>query len=682
MKQKKEILLKNNENKRNQIWQFKLMEYLMYFTVVIIPLYINKSHWMMIGTPKQLLFIGIISCMMILYAWGKISQKDTIMRITKIQSMVVVLFIILGISGLVGEDPQNSFFGIWQSNLNLFLLYAIGIFSFLVAFIIRDNNSVAKRLIACSFFSGVIVALLSYINKGFTVIFNQGSTLGNSSYLGAYLLIIIGLGTILFFLSQKKWQKIVIILGLLVIIFSPTFLNHKIVTGIISLGSVFNNPMTIIGNANAAFLGVIIMVASMISLWMTRNMKKKIQWIGAMLFAGMIAAIIIIGWIFMTVNSPLHKKFIEEKSENRFIFWTIAQQGVVDNPLLGNGFNNYNYTYQKYIPTSMFEKDARLELWVSRPHTIFLEYLSTSGILGLLAYVVLLASVFITLYKLSGENDPYKKIVGIVLGSILIGYTFQNLFGFDTIVPLIFFFIIVAIAGNYSKEYKIKIPIYFFRFAMILIVIIAIMAMRHLVFLPWRESVMLGTITRESNIIKLPKMREDLQAISQVGGIDDTAFIADRSISLILKTLPTITESGRPYVLVEIDSILSELQKDLIWQPRNTRAHLAVGNLIILRMMITKENKEFFIKKGEYHFNEFHRLSPLNPMGFINLANLYMVLGDSEKAYKALRVALTMAPTFPDGYDVAERLLVITPNSSFEKFLDEKKSRWGISLVK
>ncbi len=680
MKQKQREVLENNKDKK-RIWQFSILEYFSYGIIFLIPLYRNYNHWMPISMPKQLLFIGTLCAMLIFYIWGKWKNSDNRFVFTQIHIGLAVFLGILTLSALFGVDPKNSFFGPLQSNLSLIVLYFLGILGLFIGFLIKRNESFLPRLATVAIVSGVITAGITYFGKDVIRLSNDGSTVGNNSYLGAYLLLIVCMSIGIFFWYKKVWQKLLIGLGVITIIISPVFLNRVIWTGDVGFSQIIDNPTLLLGAANGAAIGLGVAIIVMVFLFLTRTKKTMVRVLGGICLAGLIIGIWIGGSIFMNPESGLHKAFVAEKTENRFIFWDAARDGFVERPLLGYGLNNYAYMYQKYLTDRIFRNDRGLELWVSRPHNIFWEYLSLSGIFGLLAFAASIGGLFIFFYKKSADEDRIKKIFGVVFAGAVFGYTLQNLFVFDTLVPLVFFFVIVGTAIGFSKEYYTPHMGNIFKKVLlgtggVLCGVIFVI----LVILPWHESIRWGKIAGDVSISKLAELRKGAQDISLIGSIEDAALITDREIQRINAVIPTLTVKTKPIVLAEIDSLIANLEREIVRSPNSYRAHLAVGNLSTLRLIIVQENENTTISNAVDHFNKAALLSPANPMTYINLANMYAVVGDSSKTYKYLRAGIAIGPTYVDGYAAARTILKILPNQEFEKYLTTMEKRWLVEF--
>ena len=343
-----------------------------------------------------------------------------------------------------GIDPINSFFGRWRDGINLVLIYMLAIFALLIGFLVKQNILFLPKILLFSFISSIFVALISYTGDSWLTIFKNGaSTIGNSSYTGAYLLFNICFGFGLFFYYSKIWPKILIAIGFLIIIFSPLFFNINILMGKIAISEVIGNPFLLLGQANAAALGVVVSFLVIISFYFIFSSKKIKKIIGLIIFFILLGGIVYTGSQLTEVNSPLYKVYVEQKGENRYIAWDIAEKSFSDNLLLGSGFHNFSYNYQKYFNPFIF--NSRIpEAYFAQPHNIILEYASNNGILGLVSFLALLFFVFVGLFKDKKDEEKNIKNLRIIMIGVLFGYFIQNLFGFDTPITYLLLFLVIG----------------------------------------------------------------------------------------------------------------------------------------------------------------------------------------------------------------------------------------------
>jgi putative inorganic carbon (hco3(-)) transporter len=102
----------------------------------------------------------------------------------------------------------------------------------------------------------------------------------------------------------------------------------------------------------------------------------------------------------------------EFTSISRLALWNAAGAMFVQHPVLGVGYGNYRSLYSDYIPgAAPNELDA---------HNMYLQMLSETGVIGFLAFSVLLVGLAIAAIKAARNPDPLYRLAGIAMGGALV----------------------------------------------------------------------------------------------------------------------------------------------------------------------------------------------------------------------------------------------------------------------
>ncbi|HUQ85756.1 MAG TPA: O-antigen ligase family protein [Candidatus Limnocylindrales bacterium] len=155
----------------------------------------------------------------------------------------------------------------------------------------------------------------------------------------------------------------------------------------------------------------------------------------------------------------------------RLLVWKGAIDGWIDHPIIGTGVETFAYAYYKYRPPE-HNLTSEWDFLYNKAHNEYLNYLTTTGILGLGSYLAFI-SLFIFqtgkwLVAYSKQKKTNEKaedqtpesishmlILGLFAGwiSILI----SNFFGFSVVIINLYLFIIPAfvfILGNFLNLEK------------------------------------------------------------------------------------------------------------------------------------------------------------------------------------------------------------------------------------
>lgn len=669
--------------KINEIWQFSIVKYLTLCIPIIIPLYFNNSYWSPFSPAKYLLMSLLILSLVLFYSWGKIREKkddDLKISFSVIDIGLIVFGIILIVSGIFGFDSHNSFIGNIGQSLNIILIAQMIVFAFFVRFCIKKNESFIDQILIVSFITSIIIAGIAYTGKSLIQYSTGGSTIGNTSYLGAYLIFNFLFGIYNFFTFKKIKYKVFIILGLIIIALNPVFFNIDILKGNLPISKIIESPLVLIGSANGAVIGLVISLVTGTLLAFNFFKDKSLKRLGNILFIFFITGLLGLGFVFSNSQSKIHNLYVQEKSPNRFVFWEIARTGFIERPLLGWGPNNYEYVFQKNFDARLLDRDHFPELWVNQPHNIIWEYLVNTGILGLISYLSLFGLVIISSLRLVYAEQKNIKLLGITIISILVGYFVQNLFVFDTITTYLMYFMLIGIASSLSKDYRIsfnKLNVTTKKIFFGLCAILCFLGMYCFVLLPVKELKQLGSLTSEKNIAKISKIHTGLQDISYIGGIGDTAFIFDKFSEKIINLVEKVPEKDAPFLKKEIDSLIETLEQEIKRQPNHFRSYIVLGKLLNYQAILLKnsDEKEIYLDRSISILKQGLEINQVNVSSYLLLAQAYSLKNDLENVITYSRAAIAIAPQYGPVYNFADQVLSVTNNKEYRQYVEFMKSQ-------
>ena len=356
--------------------------------------------------------------------------------------LAFTLFVFL--SAVFGVNFYRSFWSNYErmegvlAYLHLFAL-------FLVFISVINSEKLWKIFFNTSLGVSVIVGIYGLLQLAGKLAIHQGSTrldatFGNASYLAVYAVFHIFIAALLFFKSKNwrpwRWFYVpIVILNSVVLYFTAT------------------------RGAILGFVGGLI-IAFFLNLFF--NPSKKIKIISFSFLVGAVFIII----IFLALknssfiqNSPVLSRFsnisfTERTTESRLVIWKMSWQGFLERPIFGWGPENYNLVFNKYYQPVLWSQEA----WFDRAHNVFLDKLTENGIFGLLSYLGLFVFSLYYLWppraSLARGGFPKNSFAlseSIIFTSLLAAYFFHNLFVFDNITSLIFFYAVLAYILSRSK---------------------------------------------------------------------------------------------------------------------------------------------------------------------------------------------------------------------------------------
>ncbi len=273
---------------------------------------------------------------------------------------------------------------------------------------------------------------------------HQGSSridasLGNAAYMAVYMLLNAGIAAYMTFVARRRE------------IANAGFLSWAYpILALLFSYEVFETATrgTILGLIGGAMLALFIYAV------LGKNQPKKFR-----MGAGIaLIAIIVVGGIFWSVR---HAAFVQNsevlsrlanisindvQTQARAYVWPMALKGFSQRPVLGWGQENFNYIFNANYNPLMWQQ----EQWFDRAHSVYLDWLTASGIIGLMAYLALYA-LFLTGVWKSTLSFAEKS----VLTGLLAGYAVHNVFVFDNLASYFLFFTVLGFVASFRQDKKI-----------------------------------------------------------------------------------------------------------------------------------------------------------------------------------------------------------------------------------
>lgn len=416
----------------------KSIQALIYAVIVAVPLVVWRWGMYPFQVVKTTLLQALVEIAFALWLGLIVLYPEFRPKWTPLFWALAALILAITASGIFGLDWQKSF---WSNESRTMGIVAIWHFYVLYLMLVSLRERFNwRRFFLASIFTGAVISIGSILQRfafphlAITDYERPSSTFGNPTFLAGYLLFNIFLAVWLwsqdYFADKKSWKKTINIL-LATAIFLSLF-------GVVLAQTIGD----IAGLAVGAFI-VLLFVAA----------KKENVKLRRAAIAFILAGIIFSGIFLITRHAevwskiPGLKRIAAIKLEStqvqfRWIAWKNGINGFLDRPILGYGWENYNLAFNKrYDP--IYLTDSFGETYWDKPHNIFIEYLSTTGALGFLAYTGVLAALIYELLKKKKQllGDNMFRVFGL---SAVVAYVVQNLVAFDTTGTYLMFFILLA----------------------------------------------------------------------------------------------------------------------------------------------------------------------------------------------------------------------------------------------
>ena len=437
----------------------KILEQLLKFclyAVLFTPLLICSKFLFPFITPKVIYFRCLVEIALFFYILLLFYRSNYRIRFTPLISAIFVYIFVMTFASIFGVNPYKSFWGNIERGEGLLTIYHLAIFFILLTCVFRTKKDWV-RFFNISVFVSFLLSLYALFQKfglKWTVHPGQArlmSTLGNPSYVGAYLLIHIFLILFLYINTRRSTPSTTfttkVVPGTKLIHFyyiAVFFLEVYILFNTRTRGAILG---LFFGALVWAFLNVVfsrqrkvkfvfaalllLLFFSALGVWTFRNA----QWIRAIPGVGRIASI--------SLN--------DITTQNRLMSWHSGIKGWKDRPILGYGYENFNIAFNKYFNPKMY-RDPGSRVWFDRAHNVLIDQLVYGGIFGILSYLAIFGvAILFLLRRVKSKREEYT-----ILLSLLAGYLFQNLFVFDCLAVYISICFVLAFINSQMRELEIK----------------------------------------------------------------------------------------------------------------------------------------------------------------------------------------------------------------------------------
>ncbi|OGK14608.1 hypothetical protein A3C98_00180 [Candidatus Roizmanbacteria bacterium RIFCSPHIGHO2_02_FULL_37_15] len=474
----------------------KSINFLYYLLFFITPLIMAPFTSELFEFNKMILIYLITLGILFFWSLKMILLNKIIIKKTPFDLVILFFLFSQTVATIFSIDPHTSFFGYYgrfNGGLLSILSYLILYYGFISNFSL--NRQVLDKLLKFSLLSSMIVILWAIPGKFgrdmscllFMGQFNNScwtdqfrpaermfSTLGQPNWLGAYLAINFFIGTYFLFRKQANLRSLFIYSGYLFLSFSSILFTRS----------------------RSAFLSVVLGWFGFIILLFLKNKEnftqqlKKIILLSFLLIFSIVLFKTGIGKIDQFLSLSFYNKVIKSKqkedvnltkpsgekqftrdysassvttsSEIRKIVWRGAINLGIRYPFFGTGVETFAYSYY-FVRPKEHNLTSEWDYLYNKAHNEFLNYLATTGIVGLGAYLLMIVLVIVhstgKIFRFnlnflvkSNPTDLRRDInqdlkfetleICLLLSYFTILVT--NFFGFSTTTINLFFYLIPA----------------------------------------------------------------------------------------------------------------------------------------------------------------------------------------------------------------------------------------------
>ncbi len=654
----------------------------LFFLALFSPLVVDRRIFFPYVTTSALFFRFVVEVLLglwIVYALLESvipsEAEESVMRKRSkfnflIPAVIFYLFA-LTLATIFSANPYLSFWGDAERMMGLFsILHFFALF--FVGINIFETKNELKLLLNSFVVVSVIMCVYGILQKfGFTTIKPNidriVATVGNSGIFAGYL--VFGLFFSIY-ANIREWES------------ESTRMKNAnqrdLKSGATRIGlrvfyglSVFLHLAAIfLTGTRGAYLGVICGLAVVMSVIIVKLKNKKLKY--GILLAGLFC-VLIYGVLFINQNKDFvknnsylyritHFSLNDATLQMRLMSWKWGIEGFKEKPLLGYGLEQYAVPFDKNFEAKYYDYSPSVT-YFDRAHNIVIELLATTGIIGLIAYIILLASLIYFIIKMDGEDKLYKAVfIGLV-----IAYFIQNLFIFDLLPQMLGFMVLLVFVNNsfagcennsgqhvsdgtqndaYSKRDRSAI---YEIFILIIIIILGygfVYSSKELIIKPYKA---LKDNVAGQIYFSIKKQEKGVEALKQ--SLSYKTFLDLDLRSAVANTILdyyVTTGAEDKNKKDNIDYAISLYKEDLKYLPDDAYYNYKMAELLNFRFSIDLDEK--IIDEANFYINKAIAISPENIRTYYLLSENMLMAGKLDDAVKVAEKAVEMNKNFNESY--------------------------------
>lgn len=421
------------------------------FFTLLVPLMVRLGAFFPFISYRTIWFMGCVQFTTAIWAYLAYYNKEYRPKLSPVLIVVGLFMAVLALSAALGADPFHSFWSKHERmtgvlvHLHLFAFFVV-LFSFL------KSETAWKSFLSIAVGVACVVGLwgiadivgLNFVLQLYdlfgiaaielTDLARGGSTLGNRSFWGSYMLINAFFALYLVFKSEKPWRYVA----------GAAFV-------LIVMGLFFNES----GNAmKASFVIGIFLFALIYFSFYYKN--RIVNYAGRGLLALSLVGAIYIGISTFQEGSVAREQIMDLPGiRGRVRNWEAVWDGVMERPVLGWGQENFEIAlYENYDPRVMLGGDYgyREEPWHDRAHNVVIDYLVATGFLGTFLFFGMFAAALLVLWKAYLIDKRIDFWAPGVFTALVVAHFIQNLTVFDMISSYMLMFVVLAFGAAISGE--------------------------------------------------------------------------------------------------------------------------------------------------------------------------------------------------------------------------------------
>ena len=638
--------------------EFYLKKIIFWGTIFILftPLVISSKFFFPFVGPKSLYFMGLVEIIFFSWLFLIIFYPQWRPRLNIVLVSLVLFIAVSVLASFLGIDLTYSFWSKFERMTGILMMLHLLAFFLVISSTFQKKDFL--KIFLASILVGTILSLIAFFANNPSM--RGGATIGNSSFLGTYLIFNLFLALYLIFKTE----------------------NHLKIFSIICFSIM--SIQIFLSDARAAkvsFLGGLVLLFFLYLAFASPKRNWRVLGRIFLIFSFLIFSIFFV--LIFIEDSFVQKIFIKYATKARLVVWQNAWQTFLERPFFGWGLENYEIIFPKHFHPCLFLPECGSEIWFDRAHNIIFDTLVSTGIIGLFFYFLIFISFLYVLWKAYFKEKIDFLTLGI-FSSLLAAYFVQNLTVFDMVSSYMMFFLVLGFVSlfaffpsnnifsyqsqsqnNYKKiAFSQKIVCFF-------LAIIFIFSLREFIVKPLKtDALVINSIKAQSPKEKVFLCQKTLKT-SPVSRYQIREYFANLTLEFV--TGENVNNFPKEEVLEQIDFVAKELEKSIQESPLNYRSYLFLGQLYNVYSLFDSSK----LSLAEEVLKKAKELSPSNQQTFWALAQTKIYQANFQEAISLTEKSIELEKKTPRSHLIAIQVAKLSGNLE----LAQKKAKEALEVL-
>lgn len=337
-----------------------------------------------------------------------------------------------------------------------------------------------------------------------------------------------------------------------------------------------------------------------------------------------------------------------ESGQIRLIVWQGALGIFKNYPILGSGPETFATVYYRFRP-SAHNQTTEWNFLYNKAHNEYLNYLSNTGLVGLIAYLLVIISIVTLSFKRIFSRNRLNRNFSVGILSSAISYLSVNFFGFSVVVTSLIFFLLGAILIGLDDKPKhtLKIPKFFIKKLPRSIPVAAVFILFLLMFVTvsriFLADIYYNRYQKELGRQRNTKALQYAQTALATSPYFEPLYAAEVGYAASLVAENSFDTQKDSFIKLAQDSIEASL--------KNSPNNLSLWRKAQSSYFELSLSDSRFLEAAENAGIVTTNLAPTDPAAYYNLALIQKTMGKTQNARNSFGIALKLKPDYVEAQD-------------------------------